>query len=286
MKSLSRDNQIYKEIQTQILNELSIQNPDELVATVSNLRDNYERYAEITDSICQILNLENEEGVVETVDQLLRDKNDFERRVANSVNNPTYNGQGQPNPQLSLKLISDLKQVLSKNRDFSGRLLRLLQIDTSRGPGTSTTTANNSSSMLQENDDSAVSNAIYNAISDLIANLADMNNREELLMTTLQTDSPDNILKRIDEQMLELSKYTKLLESLANLTQADGSAIVDKVQDIIKENNELRNNQKEICDQLKLSNVSKVGSKLRSLSQSSNILSSLCQMLNVDSTSR
>ena len=289
IKTLTKENQLFKGIQSQLLNELSIQNPEDLIANVVNLRDNCEHFAEITDSICQILNLETDDNVVEIVDQLLRDKKEFERRVANSVNNPTYNTnskdeQEEPNNQLSLKLIAELKQAVSKNRNFLNRLVRLLQIDVNSITSSRANTSNNTSiSLTENNEDDSISNAIYNSVSDLLSHIADMNNREEQLMITLAADSPDTILKRIDEQMHDLSKYAKLLETLANLTQADGSGIVDKVQEIINENNEMKNNEREICDQLKLNNMSKVSSKLRSLSQANSILSSLCQMLNLDS---
>ena len=278
VKSLRRENQVLKDLQEHLQSAFRPNNAkrssnqdednDDIISGVTNLKDQAEHYGEIVDGLCQILALQNEDAIVETVDQLLRDKNDFERRVSTALgdisqNNSFSGSQSSKSasaPQSILRQISELKQSLGRTKDSSARLARLLQV---------------------ENDED-----IYNAVSEIMTQNADMSNREEQLMITLAADSPDTVLKRIDEQMLELSKYTKILETLANMTQADGPEIVERVQEIIDENNEMKANQREICDMLKLnedSPTARIQQKLDGLSQSNNILSNLCHLLNVDS---
>ena len=231
-----------------ILHILGIESPKNIIKALTNLRSKCDFQQQLLTELCNTLKVDSADELQRTTEQVVREKRELEKKLITLLDVET--------PQAALTELSAMKRQFSRIQEINARLCKMLDLKEEK--------------------------EIPDLVSQLIRENDDLTDREEQIMVTLSIENPDDILKSLDEQQLELSRYTKVLETLiTTLGCSNDIEIVEAVNHLLEETQRQERETNAITRSLGVESTFQTPQQIRYLRECSDITEELCHMLNV-----
>ena len=231
-----------------VLHILGIESPQNIIKALTNLRAKCDFQQQLLTELCNTFKVDSADEIQRTTEQVVREKRELEKKLITLLDVET--------PQAALTELSALKRQFTRIQEINAKLCKMLDLKDEK--------------------------EIPDLVSQLIRENDDLTDREEQIMVTLSIDKPDDILKSLDEQQLELSRYTKVLETLiTTLGCSNDIEVVEAVNHLLEETQRQERESNAITRSLGVESSLQTPQQIRYLCECSDITQELCHMLNV-----
>ena len=231
-----------------LLRALRIESPHNILKAVNNIQSKCDKQEEIILAITRILKIDSNEDIIDKSEQLVKEHRELKTKLCTIMGVETI--------ESALEQASSMKQTLSHHQTIHSKLSQML--------------------------DTTDEDEIPDLISQLLNENDELADREEQIMVTLSVENPDDILKRLDEQHFEISRYAKILETLlTTLNCHKDIEIIDKVTQLLDEAKAKQTETSHISQALGIDNPLQTEQRIKYLSDCAEILQDLCHLLNV-----